>query len=198
MKLLEKINKKYSERGFFTISELSKGSYSYEYLLRAIPKLVKEGCIEKIAKGKYSIMKNGKYGSYAIANIYDYYFNKYTREKMGFVYGINLQNKIGITQQTAGCYQILTNARLNEKKIINGKILIIRKSPIKLTIDNIKYIEFLYAIKDTLVQEIIKNKKTITKYLESRKDIKKDKIIDYAKLMPNSKSINEKLSYIYQ
>jgi predicted transcriptional regulator of viral defense system len=197
MKLIETINNKYENIGFFTISELSKMKYSYAYLLRAIPKLAKDGQLSKIGKGKYSIIKNGKFGSYAATNIFDYYLNKYTKEKKGFVYGINLENKIGLTLQTAGSYQILTNVNLNEKRIINNVLLIIRKSPIRLTDDNIKCVEFLYGIKDATKEEIVKNMDSIKKYLNVQQDIEENKIKEYAKQMPNFKMINEKLSYIY-
>lgn len=127
--------------------ELDTDSSKYAFF-KSLERMVKRGELKRVEKGLYYLPKKSIFGEvpFAIKDFIQKYL--YIRDKrIGYITGINLFNKYGLTTQLSNNIEIATNIRKNPREFDGIKIKFIQnKAPI--TEENIKYLEILDILKN--------------------------------------------------
>lgn len=152
--------------------------------------LVKKGELKRVERGIVYIPKYAKFGEVGL-NTYDIINAKYLRNgNEGYIAGYKLKNLLGFSTQVPKMIEIVTNnasAPKREIKVDNQEILL-RKSPIKITKENVDVLIFLELLKELELEEIVKNyenKEKIIKFIKERNIMLQD-VFKYAKFYKNS------------
>ncbi len=117
-------------------------------VFKTLERMVKKGELKRAEKGLYYIPQKSIFGERPLS-IKDF-IQKYLyigEKRIGYITGINLFNKYGLTTQLSNTIKIATNVRKNSREFDGRKIEFIRnKAPI--TDENIKYLEILDILKN--------------------------------------------------
>ena len=126
---------------------------------KALERMVKKGEVKRAEKGLYYIPQKSIFGELPLS-VRDF-IQKYLYvgdKRIGYITGVNLFNRYGLTTQLSNTIEIATNTRKNPREYEGIKIKFIQnKAPI--TEENIKYLEILDILKnlknipDSAIQE---------------------------------------------
>lgn len=123
------------------------GNSNYAFF-KTLERMTKKGEIKRIEKGLYYIPQKSIFGELPLSIkdfIKKYLYNG--EKRTGYITGINLFNKYGLTTQLSNTIEIATNIRKNPREFDGIKIKFIQnKTPI--TNENIKYLEILDILKN--------------------------------------------------
>ena len=115
---------------------------------KALERMVKKGEVKRAEKGLYYIPLKSIFGELPLS-VKDF-IQKYLyigEKRIGYITGVNLFNKYGLTTQLSNALEIATNIRKNPREYQGAKIKFIQnKAPI--TEKNIKYLEILDILKN--------------------------------------------------
>lgn len=115
---------------------------------KALERMVKKGEVKRVEKGLYYIPLKSIFGE-LLLSVKDF-IQKYLyidEKRIGYITGVNLFNKYGLTTQLSNTLEIATNIRKNPREYQGAKIKFIQnKAPI--TEKNIKYLEILDILKN--------------------------------------------------
>lgn len=110
---------------------------------KALSRLVQQGEIKRFSTGKYYRPKGGLLGPQPLSDAEKLKAYLYKNGKRnGYITGIALFNRLGLTTQLPTTYIIAANQVLNNKNLNTFKLKVI-KSKAPVTEDNIKYLEIL-------------------------------------------------------
>lgn len=116
-------------------------------IFKMLERMVKKGDLKRVEKGLYYIPQKSIFGELPLS-VTDF-IQKYLyigEKRVGYITGINLFNKYGLTTQVSNVVEIATNTRKNPREFEGIKIKFIQnKAPI--TEENIKYLEILDILK---------------------------------------------------
>lgn len=117
-------------------------------IFKSLERMVKKGELKRAEKGLYYIPKKSIFGELPLT-IKDF-IQKYLYlgdKRIGYITGVNLFNRYGLTTQLSNSVEIATNIRKNPREFDGIKIKFIQnKAPI--TEENIKYLEILDILKN--------------------------------------------------
>ena len=117
-------------------------------IFKTLERMVKKGELKRAEKGLYYIPEKSIFGELPLS-IKDF-IQKYLyigEKRIGYITGVNLFNKYGLTTQLSNTLEIATNTRKNPREYQGIKIKFIQnKAPI--TEENIKYLEILDILKN--------------------------------------------------
>lgn len=117
-------------------------------IFKSLERMVKKGELKRAEKGLYYIPKNSIFGELSLS--IKEFIQKYLYigdRRIGYITGVNLFNKYGLTTQLSNSIEIATNTRKNPREFDGIKIKFIQnKAPI--TEKNIKYLEILDILKN--------------------------------------------------
>ena len=117
-------------------------------IFKTLERMVKKGELKRAEKGLYYIPEKSIFGElpFSIKDFIQKYL--YIGEKrIGYITGVNLFNKYGLTTQLSNTLEIATNTRKNPREYQGIKIKFIQnKAPI--AEENIKYLEILDILKN--------------------------------------------------
>jgi hypothetical protein len=133
--------------GILNTRELDTNSSKYA-TFKFLERMVKKGELKRAEKGLYYIPKKSIFGELPLT-IKDF-IQKYLYlgdKRIGYITGINLFNRYGLTTQLSNSIEIATNTRKNPREFDGIKIkFTLNKAPI--TEENIKYLEILDILKN--------------------------------------------------
>ena len=117
-------------------------------IFKTLERMVKKGELKRAEKGLYYIPEKSIFGELPLS-IKDF-IQKYLyigEKRIGYITGVNLFNKYGLTTQLSNTLEIATNTRKNPREYQGIKIKFIQnKAPIRE--ENIKYLEILDILKN--------------------------------------------------
>lgn len=117
-------------------------------VFKSLERMVKKGEIKRAEKGLYYIPKKSIFGELPLST--KEFIQKYiylNEKRIGYITGVNLFNRYGLTTQLSNDIEISTNVRKNSREFNGIKIKFIQnKAPI--IEENIKYLEILDILKN--------------------------------------------------
>ena len=135
------------ENGILNTRELDNNSSKYA-IFKSLERMVKKGELKRAEKGLYYIPKKSIFGELPLA-IKDF-IQKYLYlgdKRIGYITGVNLFNRYGLTTQLSNSIEIATNTRKNPREFDGIKIKFILNKAL-ITEENIKYLEILDILKN--------------------------------------------------
>ncbi len=157
--------------GILNTRELDTTSSKYS-TFKVLERMVKKGELKRAEKGLYYIPKKSIFGELPLT-IKDF-IQKYLylgNKRIGYITGVNLFNRYGLTTQLSNSIEIATNTRKNPREFDGIKIKFIQNKAL-ITEENIKYLEIL---------DILKNLKNIPdSNIEESYMLMKNKILSLA------------------
>lgn len=133
--------------GILNTRELDTTSSKYS-TFKVLERMVKKGELKRAEKGLYYIPKKSIFGELplTIKDFIQKYL--YLRDKrIGYITGVNLFNRYGLTTQLSNSIEIATNTRKNPREFDGIKIKFIQNKAL-ITEENIKYLEILDILKN--------------------------------------------------
>ena len=133
--------------GILNTRELDTTSSKYS-TFKVLERMVKKGELKRAEKGLYYIPKKSIFGELPLT-IKDF-IQKYLYlgdKRIGYITGVKLFNRYGLTTQLSNSIEIATNTRKNPREFDGIKIkFTLNKAPI--TEENVKYLEILDILKN--------------------------------------------------
>ena len=170
----------------------------YNKVKEIMYRLVKDKAICSEYKGIYYIPKKNIFGTMSLPKDkiikYKYLMTKDDKIK-GYITGAKLFNDAGLTTQVPNTIDIVTNEYTNKNKYYDKAFnVVIRKSNIKIDIDNYKYLQLIDILlnKDKINIEVENDIQVIYNFIKNNK-LDFEKILKYVKLTNNTKIINKVL-----
>lgn len=121
---------------------------SKQAIFKSLERMVKKGELRRAEKGLYYLPKKTIFGELPLST--KEFIEKYLYaedKRIGYITGVNLFNRYGLTTQLSNNIEIATNIRKNPREFEGIKIKFIQnKAPI--TKENIKYLEILDILKN--------------------------------------------------
>lgn len=188
MTLYSYLFKKYGYDKPIILKELKNDSnISKKNLRQLLYSLKKKDKIERYSNGIYYFNKETIVGRSTL-NFENVIINKYIsngEEIYGFFSGLYLLNLYDLTTQIPSSFEIITSKTSSKKRevLINGMKVIIKKSKIKITNENVKIIELLTIFKYLTLDEVIENKKRFIEIINEFK-LNKDALNSYIPYFP--------------
>lgn len=133
--------------GILNTRELDTTSSKYS-TFKVLERMVKKGELKRAEKGLYYIPKKSIFGELPLT-IKDF-IQKYLYlgdKRIGYITGVNLFNRYGLTTQLSNSIEIATNTRKNPRDFDGIKIKFIQNKAL-ITEENIKYLEILDILKN--------------------------------------------------
>lgn len=155
-------------------------------------KLTESGALNRFDTGIYYIPKKSKFACGSTLSIDEVIRRKYLldgNECCGYIGGIYFANRIGLTTQTSGVYEIYTNKATTdyrETKIANFRI-ILRKPYCKINDDNALVLQFLDLLKEVFdIAEVSREelKNLLLRYMK-KKNINIETMRPYLQYYPD-------------
>ncbi|MGM9583794.1 MAG: DUF6088 family protein [Phascolarctobacterium sp.] len=152
--LYEYILKNYIPNEVILAGELKKVCGKTDAAIRReLKKLVDEGKIRRYDQGIYYLPKMTVFGVEAAPDSNTVVEKKYLKENdeyIGYISGIGLANRLGLTTQAPAVVEIVSNkASRDYREAKLGQIgIILRKPKVLVTSQNVKVLQFLDLIKD--------------------------------------------------
>lgn len=117
-------------------------------LSKALGTLVKENKLNRIEKGVFYKPKKSRFGSLG-PNIVQVAIKELeeNNQARGYITGVGLYNRLGLTTQISNVLEIAVNKRKNSKTLKGRKIKYVERSA-TINKENIPYLQLLDAIKD--------------------------------------------------
>lgn len=133
--------------GILNTRELDTTNSKYS-TFKVLERMVKKGELKRAEKGLYYIPKKSIFGELPLT-IKDF-IQKYLYlgdKRIGYITGVNLFNRYGLTTQLSNSIEIATNTRKNPREFDGIKIKFIQNKAL-ITEENIKYLEILDILKN--------------------------------------------------
>lgn len=133
--------------GILNTRELDTTSSKYS-TFKVLERMVKKGELKRAEKGLYYIPKKSIFGELPLT-IKDF-IQKYLYlgdKRIGYITGVNLFNRYGLTTQLSNSIEIATNTRKNPREFDGIKIKFIQNKAL-IAEENIKYLEILDILKN--------------------------------------------------
>lgn len=133
--------------GILNTRDLDTTSSKYS-TFKVLERMVKKGELKRAEKGLYYIPKKSIFGELPLT-IKDF-IQKYLYlgdKRIGYITGVNLFNRYGLTTQLSNSIEIATNTRKNPREFDGIKIKFIQNKAL-ITEENIKYLEILDILKN--------------------------------------------------
>ena len=188
MTLYSYLFKKYGYDKPIILKELKNDSnISKKNLRQLLYSLKKKDKIERYSNGIYYFNKETIVGRSTL-NFENVIINKYIsngEEIYGIFSGLYLLNLYDLTTQIPSSFEIITSKTSSKKRevLINGMKVIIKKSKIKITNENVKIIELLTIFKYLTLDEVMQNKKRFIEIINEFK-LNKDALNSYISYFP--------------
>ena len=178
-----------SEYGYgnpFSFEEIKFNNYSLPWIKKELNKLVNDNKIIRYERGIYYIPEQTIFGNSSL-NPQKIIEKKYLVNDSGYYSGLSFANKIGITTQMPNVIEIYTNnekSRVREVTINNLKV-ILRKSRVNVTNDNVYVLSFLELMNSFSIDYFDSNRKEkIVNYIREKR-IRRDQITKYSPYFPD-------------
>ena len=147
------LNNKYDLNEPIFLSEIEVPDMKAVSIRQQLKKLTEDGRLKRFDTGIYYLPKESVFRSGSAISVEDVIRKKYLMDGdniCGFVGGIMFANRIGLTTQVPGIYEIYTNkATTDHRETQVGKIrTIIRKPYAKVNDENINALQFLELLKE--------------------------------------------------
>lgn len=186
MTLYDMLLNKYGYGNPFLFDEIKFNKYSLPWIKKELNKLVSENKIIRYERGIYYIPEKTIFGNSSL-NPQKVIEKKYLSNNSGYYSGLSFANKLGITTQMPNVIEIYTNnekSRVRDITINNVKV-ILRKSRVNITNDNIFVLSFL-ELMNSFSKDYFDNdrKKIIIDYIKD-KGINRDQITEYSPYFPD-------------
>lgn len=188
MTLYSYLFKKYGYDKPIILQELKNDSnISKKNLRQLLYSLKKKDKIERYSNGIYYFNKETIVGRSTL-NFENVIINKYIsngEEIYGIFSGLYLLNLYDLTTQIPSSFEIITSKTSSKKRevLINGMKVIIKKSKIKITNENVKIVELLTIFKYLTLDEVMENKKRFIEIINEFK-LNKDALNSYISYFP--------------
>lgn len=149
--LMDYINKNFDKAEPIFLYELPCSSQ--DTLRQEMKKLTDEGKLIRLYNGVYYKPYKTIFGTSGKMSINKFIEKKYLHEadeSVGFISGISMYNKYGFTTQIPSIIEVVTNtATTKQRKIeVDGYTIIVYKSAVSITNENVNEIEFLTLMTD--------------------------------------------------
>ena len=152
-------------------------------LSKALSRMVKENKLEKIEKGVFYKPKKSKFGriSPSINEVIKKELEK-NGEMVGYITGINLYNKLGLTTQISNVIEIGINKRKASKEVMGTKVKFIQvNSKIdKSTVNLLQLLDAMKSIKKIPDSNVNENYKILKYKINELNKFEQEKIINLA------------------
>ena len=152
-------------------------------LSKALSRMVKENKLEKIEKGVFYKPKKSKFGriSPSINEVIKKELEK-NGEMVGYITGINLYNKLGLTTQISNVIEIGINKRKASKEIMGTKVKFIQvNSKIDMsTVNLLQLLDAMKSIKKIPDSNVNENYKILKYKINELNKFEQEKIINLA------------------
>ena len=147
LEVRNRINK-FDEGLLIKYSDLNDITDNILALSKALSRMVKDKQLEKIEKGIFYKPKLSRFGKIN-PNLNEIIKKELEKDNeiVGYVTGVNLFNKLGLTTQISNVIEIATNKRKVPKEIMGNKIKFVQTSS-KINKENIELLQLLDAIKN--------------------------------------------------
>ncbi len=147
LEVRNRINK-FDEGLLIKYSDLNDITDNILALSKALSRMVKEKKLEKVEKGIFYKPKLSRFGKIN-PNLNEIIKKELEKDNeiVGYVTGVNLFNKLGLTTQISNVVEIAINKRKAPKEIMGNKIKFIQISS-KINKENIELLQLLDAIKN--------------------------------------------------
>jgi len=188
MNLYEYLLNKYGYNEPIYIGEINYKNYSRPWIFLKFKNMMNDGEIKRFDTGIYYIPEKMPWGDSALnaKKIINRRFISNGDEVYGYVTGLSLLNKAGLTTQIPNMVEIVTNnesTRVRDVKIGSQRVRA-RRARTKVTKSNVRTLEFLdlmNIIKPPSIDET--EKLMLSKYIKNS-DVTKDSVLQYAGIFP--------------
>jgi len=170
------------------IEDISYKSYSRPWIFSKLRSMLDNNEIKRFSTGIYYIPEKMPWG-HSVLNakkIIDRRFISDGEEVYGYITGLSLLNKAGLTTQIPNIVEVVTNnetTRVRDVKVGSQRVRA-RRARTKVTKNNVGTLEFLdlmNIINPPLIDET--EKLMLSKYIKSI-DVTKDSVLQYAGIFP--------------
>lgn len=186
MTLYDMLVNEYGYGNPFSFEEIKFKNYSLPWIKKELNKLVIDNKIIRYERGIYYIPEKTIFGNSSL-NPQKLIEKKYLTNNSGYYSGLSFANKIGITTQMPNVIEIYTNnekSRVREININNLKVLL-RKSRVNITKDNINVLSFLELMNSFSIDYFDKNRKELIINFIKEKNINREQITKYSPYYPD-------------
>lgn len=133
------------------LSEIKIPGRTEESIRKAMERLVSSNLVNRFSNGVYYIPIKTMLGNKELSptDVITAKYIKNNENTYGFYTGISFANAIGITTQIPNTVEVVSNKEASAKRAvkIGYQTIIVRKSPVEITADNMKLIQLLDYIR---------------------------------------------------
>ena len=186
MTLYDTLLNEYGYDNPFLFDEIKISDYSLPWLKKEISKYIVENKIVRYERGLYYIPSKTIFGNSSL-NPRKVLEKKFLDNNSGYYSGISFANYIGVTTQMPNVIEIYTNNERSKIReiVINNIKVVLRKSRVNITKDNINVLSFLELMNSfSPVFYQGERKQLIINYIKE-KGITRKQITEYAPYFPD-------------
>lgn len=182
MTMILELKENYGINNPFLIEDIQNDfEYSYTTIKTMISEYIKKNELKRYDKGIYYFPKKSEILGESIpaySKVLEHKFIENNSKIFGYYTGIYLLNKIGLTTQVPLRREITTNIETNIKRkvCIGDREVFLRKPLVKVTNENVKYLQFMDIFRYAYLSEIEEHKEGVIKYIKENKLNKEDLI----------------------
>ena len=180
MTMILELKENYGINNPFLIEDIQNDfEYSYTTIKTMISEYIKKNELKRYDKGIYYFPKKSEILGESIpaySKVLEHKFIENNSKIFGYYTGIYLLNKIGLTTQVPLRREITTNIETNIKRKvgIGDREVFLRKPLVKVTNENVKYLQFMDIFRYAYDSEIKEHKDCIIKFIKENKLNKED------------------------
>ena len=154
MKTIDYLRANFPKGAPIFFKDIPLDGVSEETMRKRVSLLVKNGELTRVKRGLYYIPFKTRTGLDGAISIQSYIDRRYMTDRSGntsgYISGLQLANKAGITTQNSAVYEIASNAattRMRREKV-GRKRLIIKKPAVEINGSNVRELQFLDLLLD--------------------------------------------------
>ena len=176
---------------------LALDGMSERTVYRQIDEAIEAGCLVKARKGVYYIPTQTRFGPSTLsdASIIKRKYLSDGDEVYGYVSGLMLESRLGISDQAPGTLEIVTNRETNRSRKIGSfdgyREVVLRKPRVPVTSDNVAALELLDLLMSVSLRNL--NEEGISALKKTAAKVDRVKLLECARFYPAraSKAIME-------
>ena len=176
---------------------LALDGMSERTVYRQIDEAIEAGCLVKARKGVYYIPTQTRFGPSTLsdASIIKRKYLSDGDEVYGYVSGLMLESRLGISDQAPGTLEIVTNRETNRSRKIGSfdgyREVVLRKPRVPVTSDNVAALELLDLLMSVSLRNL--NEEGISAIKKAAEKVDRAKLLECARFYPAraSKAIME-------
>lgn len=170
-------------------SDIEYEDYSKSWTAKQLSSLCESGKLIRFERGIYYIPVNTPFGK-SVLNPNKVIERKYIMDKgiaNGFYSGLTALNKFGLTTQMPNTIEICTNNETTKLRNIkvNNQSVVLRRSRVKITNDNIGVIRFLDLMNTVPYGFFDEKRKSVIKNWVADNKITRSSVLEYAPVFPD-------------